>query len=477
MDENSTRPLGVDLDGTLVRTDILGELLIGLAKKDIPGFFCLPFWFLKGKAVFKAEISKRVDLDPTHLPFNERFLEHLKQEKRKGRRLVLVTAETEAVARKVSGHLGLFDDVFCSTPSENLCADRKAKLLVARFGEKGFDYAGNNRSDLKVWEHAFTAIAVESPGAVTRSLRKRGMDVVEFASAKHRWKDFLRAFRAHHWVKNVLFFVPAAAAHRLLEPQLFRETFIAFCAFGFCASAGYILNDLFDLEADRRHSRKKERPFATGRLSVWNGMVLVPVLLAVGLALGGCLPAGFVNLLAAYLLATFIYSFVLKRLMIVDVIFLAMLYAFRVFVGAYIGGVPISNWFMAFSVFFFFSLALAKRVAEFSIPAYAGQAEGIFRSRGYTGGDLSFLQNLAVSSGCLSVLVLALYVSSREVVALYSRPKVLWFICPFLLYWINRVLLIAHRGQMRDDPVVFAIKDFPSYVVGACIGLLLLLAV
>ena len=274
-------------------------------------------------------------------------------------------------------------------------------------------------------------------------------------------RDLIRALRLHQWSKNVLVALPLLAAHRALEPELLARAALAFLAFGLVASGLYVLNDLVDLEADRRHARKRSRPFASGALPASTGMALVPVLLGAGVAVALLLPRGFQAVLAGYLAATAAYSFALKRAVILDVLLLAGLYTSRIFAGAFATGVPVSEWLASFSMFLFLSLALLKRGSEIVETAQA------LHGRGYLASDREPIFGMGVASGYLAVLVLALYVSSSEVRVLYSRPAWLWALCPLVLYWVSRLWLRAHRGEVQDDPLLFAIRDPASWLVAA----------
>lgn len=296
------------------------------------------------------------------------------------------------------------------------------------------------------------------------------------ASATERLRSLLAALRVHQWVKNLLVIVPVILDHKLFDLPLVLRALAAFAAFCCAASGAYVLNDLLDLEADRRHRTKRLRPFAAGTLSPAFGKLLAPLLLMTALLLAALVPArSFFALLVLYLAVTTAYSVYLKRIAVVDVLLLAGLYTLRVLAGVAATGVRFSTWLLAFSMFLFLSLAFLKRYAEVK-GAESAPEEGIFR-RGYLRGDREWLGSMGGASGYLSVLVLALYISSEQVMALYRRPVALWLVCPLLLFWISRMWLLGHRGRLHDDPIVATARDPLSYVLGGLVAVILLVAI
>jgi 4-hydroxybenzoate polyprenyltransferase len=433
-------PLCVDLDGTLVKTDMLMETAVRLVASRPWLALALPFWLARGRAQLKREIASRVAFDPALLPYDETLLADLRRQRETGRALVLATAADATIAERIAGHLGVFDRTLASDGTRNLKGEAKAEVLVAAYGERGFDYVGNDRFDVPVWKRARTAVDVGK-----------------------RPTPWLRAIRAHQWAKNLLVFVPMLTAHRL-DGAAAQLALIAFFAFSAASSAIYLVNDLADLDADRRHPLKRARPLAAGDMSIASAVMLAPLLLLVSAALCLLLPPAFAALLAGYVATTLAYSLWLKRLALVDVFVLAALYLARIFAGAIAVGVPVSQWLLGFSLFVFLSLALAKRFSEVAALPEGGAAAG----RGYVAGDRQLLGMLGVAAGSISTVVFALYVTSREVTALYAHPGVLWLIVPLLLYWIARVWLAAFREQLREDPLLFTLRDIPSWlVVGA----------
>ena len=302
------------------------------------------------------------------------------------------------------------------------------------------------------------------------------MTALELGSpAKPQLLALLRALRVHQWVKNLLVFVPVLLDHKLLNPPVMVKALIAFVAFCCAASGAYVLNDLLDRDADRQHRIKRNRPFAADTLSRFFGVVLVPLLFAAALLWSLWLSPKFLALLTLYVVLTTAYSIYLKQIAVLDVLLLAGLYTLRVLAGVAASHVRFSTWLLAFSMFLFLSLAFLKRYAELS-ELQGGAAEGLAR-RGYLRGDREWLGSMGGASGYLSVLVLALYINSEEVVALYRNPLLLWLICPLLLFWISRMWLLAHRGRIDQDPIVAAVRDPASYAIGALVALILFAAV
>jgi len=466
-------PLCVDMDGTLLRTDTLLESILVLLKRSPLALLQLPFWVLRGRATFKQEITRRAPLNAASLPLSPELVAHLRVEHQAGRRLLLVTGADKEIGLVVGEHLGLFEEVLGSNGTINLSGRHKAEFLVERFGKRGFDYAGNAPVDLAVWAEARKAIVVNGDqGLVRKAESVCEVDKV-FPPPAAGLKTWLAALRVHQWTKNLLIFVPLLGAHQWSNIPKFGAAALAFLAFSVCSSSVYLLNDLFDLEADRHHPTKRRRPFASGHLPVLSGMIAAPVLLAISILIALALPLGFGITFAAYYILTFLYSLRLKQLELIDVLSLAALYSLRVLAGGYAAQVAVSDWLLVFSIFIFLSLAFVKRFTELQQV----QRDNSFsiKGRGYRVSDLELISTMGVGSGYLAVLVLALYVTNPLVTELYRRPAALWLACPVLLYWISRVWLLAHRGLLHEDPIVFALKDKQSWLV--CLLLLIVGAV
>ena len=473
--QSNDQVLCVDLDGSLIATDVLWESLLVLLKLQPWILFAFPFWLLQGRAAFKRRIAERVILDPGSLPYRQDVLSFLEQEKARGRTLVLATASDYQPAEGIAGHLGLFSEVMASDGVINLSGQQKQQALVARFGEQGFDYIGDSSKDLPVWGSAKRALLIDPSSHVLQKAANTALVTNVFRRKSQSLKNIVRALRIGQWVKNVLVFLPLLAAHRFDQWESVSLATWAFLSFCLCASSIYILNDLLDLPADRRHPKKQYRPFASGVLSIRYGLALSPTLFlcAVSIAMA-TLPSSFLSLLILYVITTTGYSVFFKQVAILDVLILAALYSLRVLAGGFAIDVPISAWLLAFSMFLFLSLAFTKRHLELHFRK-VGKKQALER-RAYQGLDKHALGTMSIISGYLSVLVLALYINSQDIRALYQNPKALWLVCPLLLYWISRNYLLAHRGTLDDDPLVLALKDPQSYVIAVVMGVVAIIA-
>lgn len=458
-------PLCIDLDGTLIHSDMLHESTLRLLGESPLSVFLIPFWLASGKAVLKRNLFERVNFDPASLPYNVELIAWLRQQRSEGRRLVLCTASDQGVAEAIASHLDLFDEVLASDGVVNLAGSHKADALIARYGDRCFDYAGNSVADLPVWEHARRAIVVNASASLQQEAEACAEVEQVFETPAKGFGVWRKALRVHQWLKNLLLFIPLFAAHRVGEPAMWLTLGLAFIAFSLCASSVYIANDLLDLESDRKHPRKCKRPFASGVLPVWQGVLLTPLLLAVSLWLASWVGGGFLPWLAGYFVLTCLYSFKLKQVVLVDCLMLAVLYTLRIVAGAAAVEMSLSFWLLAFSGFLFLSLAFVKRFAELQVQLLHGKHKAA--GRGYFTDDAPLVQMLGIVAGYAAVLVLALYLNSADVLRLYLLPEWIWGCVPVMLFWVSWVWLQAHRGQMHDDPLVFAVKDKASLIAGS----------
>lgn len=468
--------MAVDLDGTLTKTDTTWESVLKLLKERPDRLPAAIGWLRRGKAYFKRQLAKYVAVDASWLPYHEPFVAWLKEQQAAGRQLILITASDQSIAEAVAGHLGIFSEARGSDGVTNMSGKEKRKWLVQKFGERGYAYAGDRAVDLPVWAGAGEIIVVNGSARLIEGVKamnsSRGfplpLSLFKEREAPRCWRggEVWRALRVHQWVKNILIFVSIVLAHQVHNIPLLINSAIAFASFCLAASSIYLTNDLCDLESDRRHPVKKYRPLAAGTIPVTRGMAAAPLLLAGSALLASRLPTAFWLVLAAYLILTTSYSWYFKRIPLLDVLLLAGLYVIRIFAGQAATGIFTSSWLLAFAMFFFLSLALTKRYSD---PAVAG--------RGYVAADYPLLAFMGVASGFLSILVGALYINSHDVTRLYQRPQLLWFILPLLLYWISRLWLLAHRGWIKEDPLVFALKDRISYIIGLGAAVILLLAI
>lgn len=452
-------PLCVDLDGSVLRTDLSMELLAGVFRTKPWRLFLLSLWALRGRAYVKSQLGKEVPLDIPTLPIRKEVIEYLCRERKRGRQIILVTASPIALARLVAEELGIFDDVVGSSNTLNLKGENKADYLEKRFGLRGFEYLGDSVSDIAVWRRAARAHVVSDSKRFVDRVRSLA-EVGETFRSGEGGRQLVRAIRPHQWVKNLLVFIPLIMAHALWDLDRVSQTILAFWILSFCASGIYLVNDICDLEADRRHRQKCRRPLASGAVPIEHAALLAAVLLSVAFGLSVLFMPRFIPVLLVYLVTTVSYSYKLKRVAGLDIVILAFLYSLRVFAGAVSGAVEVSQWLLAFSLFFFFSLASVKRVSELV------RNETSPAGRGYEPGDVPQLSSIGGSSGLLSILVLALYINSEAVKRLYEHPDFLWALCLCLLYWVTRIWLLASRGKVHEDPVVFALQDRASYVTG-----------
>jgi 4-hydroxybenzoate polyprenyltransferase/phosphoserine phosphatase len=480
--------LCVDLDGTLVKSDTLHDSALAVARHQPLALLNIPAWILQGKAALKRHLAATVKLDVAHLPYNRELLQYLQQQHATGRPIYLATAADADTAHRVAAHLGIFTGILASDGQLNLAGKNKLAAFRSRFGEN-FTYIGNAMPDLTLLESCKEPMVANPTPALRAALRKaRVTPARTFDESISPLKAWPKAIRLHQWAKNVLIFVPLLLAHNW-TPGILAGAALAFLSFGLCASATYIVNDLLDLEADRQHPRKRRRPFASGDLSALSGIAVIVLFLTTSLALAFLVPPvisditpdatlirpyHFLLWLCIYLVTTLAYSLRLKRSVLVDVIVLSGLYTIRIIAGSAATGIPVSTWLAGFSIFFFLSLAFVKRFAELeNLSERGGSTVG---GRGYHVSDIEQLRSFGTASGYASVVVLTLYISNLDAAQLYHHTNRLWLLVPVLLLWISRLWFIASRGQLDEDPVVYAITDRRSLFLGLLVVLVVLSA-
>ncbi len=458
------RPLCVDLDGTLMSSDTTFECLVRVIKNSPWMVIFIPFWLRHGIAYCKMRLASLAVIDISLLPWNTDVVEYVKAVRASGRPIWLVTGCYIQYAQQVAQHWGLFDEVLATDQRLNLTGRNKARVLIERCGVGGFDYIGNEFKDRHIWLQAHEALVVDTNEKLQNRLPTIAFSKV-FTQSASSFVTLAKAVRVHQWVKNLLILIPLLTAHNLLDAHSLMKAVIAFVVFGITASVTYLLNDLLDLDSDRKHPKKSNRPFAAGKLSIRAGLMIMASLSTLAALLTLTLPPLFVLALLTYVACTLAYSFKLKQLAGLDIIILACLYTLRVIAGAWAIGVSISFWLLAFSMFLFLCLAIIKRISELINLEERNQTQA--EGRGYAISDRVILQNLGTASGYNAVMVLAFYINSPEVRPLYQHPAYLWLLCPAFLYWITRVWLYTARGLMNEDPIVFAIKDRTSWLIGA----------
>jgi 4-hydroxybenzoate polyprenyltransferase len=456
--------LCVDLDGSLIKGDLLFEGVMTLLKRNPLMVFSLLWWLIRGKVYVKTQVAARTMLDPTRWAFNQRVLSLIEDYSRSGARVMLTTSAHRRVAQVVADHIGKFDIVLATGHGINLGGKRKLRAILDAVGERPFAYVGNAREDFVIWTQSAAAYVVDPAPFVLSRLRRMGKVPVELIRTKPPFlHSIVKALRLHQWLKNVLVFVPVIAAHKIDQWAPLSGALCMFLAFGLTASSIYLVNDLMDLDADRRHPRKRNRPFAAGDLSIALGLALAPLLLVSGLAVALWTNQIAAELLLGYAAVSLSYTFLLKRYVVLDVITLASLYTLRIVAGAAASVIVPSFWLLAFSMFLFLSLATVKRVAELHVLTAAGTNAAV--DRDYAVSDAGTIRALGISAGYLSVFVFALYMNAPEVQAQYKTPQALWAICVILLYWLGRLWVKTDRGEMHDDPLIFTALDWNSRIV------------
>jgi 4-hydroxybenzoate polyprenyltransferase len=458
-------PVVVDLDGTLLRSDLLIESAFAFVGSHPLRIVSLIGLLSRGKAALKDGIASKTAIDVKHLPYDDRVLEIMEEARRDGRKIYIASASNERYVEAIASHLGV-DGWFASDAVCNLSTHAKARKLVEAFGEKQFDYLGDDHADLAVWAVCRKGWAVHPSSGVKRAIAETGTDVTVISPRSGNLRQWIKLIRVHQWAKNGLVFIALLTSHNF-ELLALAQAFLAFLAFSFAASAVYIVNDLVDLEADRKHRSKKRRPLAAGTVPILAAVPVAAVLAAVAFVVSLSVRLEFAGALFVYLCLTTAYSFFLKRKMLVDVVVLAALYTIRVIGGGLAIDVAISEWLLGFSMFIFTSLALIKRYVGLLARVDADLPDPT--NRNYQRLDVNIVAMLAAAAGMNAVTVFALYISSDAVAQMYSHPTALWLICPILIYWLARALMMAHRRRMEDDPILFALKDRNSYLAGALI--------
>ncbi len=471
-------PLFVDLDGTLIRSDVSFESFLALLKKSPFYFFAMLFWMIQGKPYLKKKIAERVSIDAKLLPYVKELLDFLKQEKAEGRKLILASASESGIVERVAQEVGIFDGTIGTKLDKNLSGKNKLQAIREYCAEHDlgddFGYAGNAEVDFAIWEGSKERVLITDSQSFYRKATKRFTFIFELL-LKGKNKSIFKTLRIHQWSKNILLFVPVVMGHHMLEIPFLFPALLAFISFSLSASAIYIVNDLFDLEADRMHHIKRMRPLASGSMQAKTAFLLIPILLAGSFGIAALLPQEFGFCLLLYVATTTLYSFSLKRIAVLDVITLAMLYVLRLFAGGLATKIYVSQWLLSFSLFLFSSLACLKRFSELRLLKEDNIAKAY--GRGYKSDDIIPISQFGAASGYLAVFVLVFYINSKEVLALYHKQNILWFLCPLIMYWITRIWLLAYRGKVHEDPVVFALQDRVSYLVGLAVLSLMLLAV
>lgn len=474
IDKNT--PLVVDLDGTLIYTDLFHEGIISLLKKNLLFLFICFAWLFKGRVYLKNKIFANIQISYKLLPYNIELLEFLKTESEKGRKIVLATASLKSQANEIGELYPIFEEIYGTDNSINLKGSNKEELLVKQFGKGKFDYIGNSQSDLKIFASCRYSYLVNPSNLLLKKTKKISVLKNVWKHNKESWITYIKAIRAYQWVKNLLIFVPLITSHSFNSLNLIIQDLKAFVSFSMIASAGYLINDLLDLNSDRSHPTKRYRPLASGELRIVSATILLFIFLTGGFYIASGIGLLFVAILLLYFITSITYSLFIKRIALYDVFVLALLYSLRIFAGGVVIDVSLSFWLIAFSTFIFLSLAFIKRYSEL-IQIDNNESSLKSRGRQYSLVDLNLLQIMGIVSGFMSAIVFSLYINSSEVVKLYKNPNLLWGMSLLFLFWISRMWLITVRGNMTDDPIIFAIKDKTSYFIFLLLGLIIAMAI
>lgn len=469
------KPLCVDLDGTLVKSDTLIDSLLVLARTHPHLLLRLPTQVLRGKAAFKAFVTENVSLDVAYLPYNRKLLQFLQTEHAQGREIFLATGADVRLATRVADHLGIFQEVLASDGTHNLTGNKKLDILRNIFGSTGFVYVGNDTPDLPVMAGAAESMVANPSRKLRTKLHAQGISPSHtFEERSQPLRSLIKALRPHQWAKNLLVLLPPLLAHNH-SIRLLASAILAFFCFCCTASGTYMVNDLLDIETDRRNSKKRLRPFASGDLAPAGGLVAIVLLLTLGFATAQFLPAAFSFWLLLYLASSLFYSLYLKRIALVDVVVLSGLYTLRLLAGGAAASTPISHWLAGFAIFLFLSLAIVKRFAELENLRLSGAQ--LKNGRGYLISDIEQIRAFGTASAFAAVVIFANYISSQDVTILYHHPQRLWLIVPFMVLWLCRVWLLASRGELDEDPVAFALTDAASLVMGGAVAVIVMLAI
>ncbi len=460
----------VDLDGTLIKTDILFETALLFLKENVLNIFLMLAWILKSKATLKNNLSKRVHINASLLPYNQELLQFLHKNKNEYD-LIMATATNGIIAKNIAKHLGIFSDVLASDEETNLKGNQKLEVLDQSYGKGNYIYCGDSSADLPIFSSSMNFVLVNPSRSTKAKALKLKNAILVIENKKSFFKSILKQIRVYQWIKNILLFLPPLLAH-VTDIDIYQQAILAFVSFSFTASSIYILNDLLDLESDRAHKRKRFRPIAAGNISIPIAVLTFLILIvSSGFISIGFLPLEYSLVLFLYFISNLLYSFKLKQIYLIDIVILASLYTLRIYAGSLAVTVPASKWLLAFSMFMFLSLAFLKRYTELLDLKTHNKEKA--KGRGYSVDDISLVQSFGTGAGLLSILVYTLYIESNSITLLYKRPEFLYIIAPLLLIWVSRLWFKANRGEMHDDPIVFTAKDKISYII---IGLSFLLA-
>lgn len=454
-------PLCVDLDGTLIKTDVMFESIVILLKYNPLNLFLIIFWLIKGRYYLKEKLIEKTKLDPNKIPINEEIIEYLKIERKNGRKILLVTAAMQEIANLYSDYFGLFDEAIGSKDGINLVGKNKASYLVQRFGEGGFDYIGDSKKDLYIWKYSRNSYIVNQTKNLIDKVKKHS-NVLKTWNLIPEPKIilFFKQIRAYQWVKNLLIFLPVVLSHSLNLKDYFLS-FLAFVSFSLLSSSIYLINDIYDLDSDRNHPEKKYRPFALGYLNLLFVLKAFIILFLLSFVIALFVSPKFLLSIFIYLIFSLLYTYSFKKIPILDIVILSFLFTIRIYAGSFATNIAISEWLFSFSIFFFLSLSSLKRYIELIKMNDNSKLIG----RAYNKEDSNLIKIIGVSTGLISILVYVLYINSSKVNSLYSNPEYLYFILLILIYWLLRLWFYSDKKTINYDPISFILKDKVSYIL------------
>ncbi len=460
---NSLETICVDLDDTLLLSDSLLESILILLKRNPLNIFLVLMWMMKGISFFKNAVATHTQLDPEHLNYNSDVIKRIKEYKQQGYPIYLVTGASELIANSIADHLKLFDGVLASTKLTNLTGTNKARACIENFGENRFIYLGDCKKDLKVWKFSKKIICVSNSQSLIKRFRVLNKDIEIIARAKPKLKDYLKAIRVHQYAKNVLLLLPIFLNKDFFALPLWQAAALAFIAFCLTCSAVYIINDLYDLKADRQHKIKYRRGFASGLIPIKHGLFLFTAFIILSIGVQLVLHNSLFSIaIGLYFILSIAYTQWLKQIAILDVMVLTVLYTIRIVAGMLLLNEPLSHWFLSFSIFFFLSLSYLKRYIELSAMH---PSENKIPGRGYQQQHHLFVKINGLATGCLSVVIFLLYIASTKAQHIYADSSLLYIAAFAIFYWLQRIWLLSADGKVHSDPVLFAVKDKVSYAV------------
>ncbi len=466
----------IDLDDTLIRTDTLFTLLVKcLRQRPLYFFVLIKELLLCGRSALKNRLSAEFPIDTETLPYRSSIINLCTEHKSKSplNKVILASAADQSIVNNVAIKLNFFDISLGSTRELNLKSAKKLEAIQKIIQNQPFTYVGDSSADIPIWKVSSRGILINPSTKVVQAVKSMGIPFEVIRDRPNLLTLVAKQMRLHQWVKNTLVCVPFIAAHKLNDFRLWVVALAAFFSFSLLASAVYVLNDLIDVESDRKHPSKCNRPFASGLLPIQVGFLLLPSLILGALLIAYFLPIKFVGIACLYFVLNLLYSFYWKEQIILDVILLGSFYTLRILAGGYATETQVSAWLLSFSTFFFFGLAMVKRYTEI-LKLRDGHKNPF--GRGYCREDYLPVFVLGVGSSLLALLVLSLYFNSTDVAALYSHSKRMWLLVPLLLFWTSRLWLLAHRGNINDDPVVFAIRDRVSWLTGVMFTIVLVIS-